>query len=211
MFCFATVVLCPVLFSRSDFFIEGWVPLTTFSLFSSPEPWGREYILVPRTIFVSHAKAPPAKRNEMGSEDEDVSKYSRRFRKETSRACFSCARSCYPFSLPFRRLPRRLFRIAHFQKEWKPGTRIGARSVAGSFGDTRLKTNARASTPNNPIIKRSPNVAPGFHSFWKWAMRVISARALVGIKKMAPFFFYKRVWGPIIFFSLVLNQAVNFF
>ena len=28
--------------------------------------------------------------------------------------------------------------IAHFQKEWKPGTRMGARLVMGSFGGARV-------------------------------------------------------------------------
>ena len=60
--------------------------------------------------------------------------------------------------------------IAHFQKEWKPGTRMGARWIMGSFGGTRLKTNARASPANDPIIEHVPTVALGFHSFWKWAI-----------------------------------------
>ena len=65
--------------------------------------------------------------------------------------------------------------IAHFQKEWKTWSRVGARAVVGSFffgggGRTSLKTNARAPVPpqpNYPIIERAPNLAPDFPLFLK--------------------------------------------
>ena len=63
------------------------------------------------------------------------------------------------------------FLIAHFQKEWKTGARVGVRSVMGSFGGARgprkLKRNTHA-PPNDPIINARPRSPPGFHSFWKW-------------------------------------------
>ena len=63
-----------------------------------------------------------------------------------------------------------LLLIAHFQKEWKTGARVGARWILGSFrGRTRICSQTRA-PPNDPITERTPTLAPVFHSFWKWAM-----------------------------------------
>ena len=55
--------------------------------------------------------------------------------------------------------------IAHFQNEWKPRTRMGARSVMGSFGGYEVKKQMLVLLPNDPIIECAPTIAPGFHSF----------------------------------------------
>ena len=62
------------------------------------------------------------------------------------------------------------FVIAHFQKEWETGARVGARSVMGSFGGAPVWKQMHVRPPNDPIIECAPNLAPDFHSFWKWAI-----------------------------------------
>ena len=68
----------------------------------------------------------------------------------------SCQSSCWQISR---------IRYSSISKEWKPGARLGAQSLMGLFGGrTKLKRNARA-PPNDIIIVRARNVAPGFYSF----------------------------------------------
>ena len=94
------------------------------------------------------------------------------------------------------------FAIAHVQKEWEPGARVGARLNYGVCGEARafvfnfvLPRQRSTSFPgslsfsslvvqdwreslgprlaNDPITERAPPLAPGFHSFWKWAIQCI--------------------------------------
>ena len=69
----------------------------------------------------------------------------------------------------FSRASHGLHGIAHFQNEWKPGTRVGARLFMGSFGGRMRICFQLCMPPNDLITERAPTVAPGFHSFWKWA------------------------------------------
>ena len=50
--------------------------------------------------------------------------------------------------------------IAHFQKEWKPGARVGALSIMGSFGDARAFVFNFVRTPNDPIIQSARLLSP---------------------------------------------------
>ena len=43
-----------------------------------------------------------------------------------------------------------MFTIAHFQKEWKPGLRVGACAIMGSFGDARAFVFNFVRPPNDP-------------------------------------------------------------
>ena len=66
----------------------------------------------------------------------------------------------FPFSSPLGRGPQTKFvdrenlglkmAIAHFQKEWKPGARVGARSIMGSFGGARHFSTLGAALPRPP-------------------------------------------------------------
>ena len=52
-------------------------------------------------------------------------------------------------------------RIAHFQKEWQTGTRMGSRSIMGSFGGAfaRAKTFSLTQVKFQFIMNKSSNTA----------------------------------------------------
>ena len=57
--------------------------------------------------------------------------------------------------------------IAHFEKEWWPGSRVIVQAIVGLFGGTLNAMTIANVPPNLPTITWAATLDPGYHSFPK--------------------------------------------